>query len=202
MDQVEGLSPSKEKHQFYMSLEPTTSVPLDVAARLQLNIMIEPYDYINIFADVPRVFLPVLWFEQHVIMPPELAGEIGQALTIPSIVRVCGIIMVVFGVVLLLWTPVERVFFRRRRIAGTIGNKDQIAFNGVRSFNLTTEKGLLGASEKQNCKSTTATAIVLVDKLLEKPEKVPLTDSSPQLAPAEPESAPLIEGRNATIVKS
>uniref|UniRef100_A0A182W0M9 Scavenger receptor class B n=1 Tax=Anopheles minimus TaxID=112268 RepID=A0A182W0M9_9DIPT len=202
LDQVEGLNPSKEKHQFYMSLEPTTSVPLDVAARLQLNIMIEPYEHINLFSEVQRVFLPVLWFEQHVLMPAELAGEIGQALIIPSIVRLCGIIMVVFGVVMLLWMPLERMFFRRRRVAGTIGIKEQAALNGVRSFNITTEKGLLASSEKKNGKTTTATAIVLVDKLLEKPlEKQSLSDGT-QTSPAEPECAPLIDGRNVTIINS
>ncbi|XP_052891788.1 protein peste isoform X1 [Anopheles moucheti] len=202
LDQVEGLSPSKDKHQFYMSLEPTTSVPLDVAARLQLNIMIEPYENINIFSEVPRVFLPVLWFEQHVLMPAELAGEIGQALTIPSIVRCCGIVMVVFGVVMLLWVPLGRLFHRRRCVAGTtIGIKEQAALNGVCSFNLATEKGLLASSEKTNGKTTPATAIVLVDKLLEKPEKQPLADSA-QTSPDEPESAPLIDGRNVTIINS
>ncbi|XP_058118230.1 protein peste [Anopheles coustani] len=195
LDQVEGLSPSKEKHQFYMALEPTTSVPLDVAARLQLNIMIEPYDNINLFSEVPRVFLPVLWFEQHVLMPADLAGEIGTALTVPSIVRLTGIVMAACGLAIILWVPLECLFFRRRRVAS--GSKDHTGLNGARSFALVAEKGLLHASEKNG--KPLVGAIVLVDKLLpEMAEK----QSPSQSPPAEPESCPLIDGKNATIVKS
>ncbi|XP_058060508.1 protein peste-like isoform X1 [Anopheles bellator] len=201
LNQVEGLQPMKEKHQFYMSLEPTTSVPLDVAARLQLNIMIEPYENVNIFADVKRVFLPVLWFEQHVLMPADLVGEIAFALTVPSIVRFCGIVMVVCGVAMLLWMPLERMLCRRRRVASA--NRHQATtHNGIHSFANGADKCLLHSSEK-NGKPTT---IVLVDRLLvEKVEKQPLPDciTLPGNHPAmEPESFPLIDTKGTTIVKS
>ncbi|ETN61545.1 scavenger receptor class B, croquemort type [Anopheles darlingi] len=194
LDQVEGLSPSKEKHQFFMSLEPTTSVPLDVAARLQLNIMIEPYENVGIFSGVKRVFLPVLWFEQHVIMPPELSGEIAFALTIPSIVRVSGIVMCVCGIAMLFWIPLERMIFRGRRVVA-IGNKPPPsgAFNGVHAFTNGAEKGLLHATEKNGKPLTTL--------LLEKPEKQPLPECVGDRR-AEAECFPLIDGKSATIVKS
>lgn len=43
VNQVEGLVPDQSKHEFYMTLEPNTGVPLEVAARLQLNILVEEY---------------------------------------------------------------------------------------------------------------------------------------------------------------
>lgn len=63
LNQVEGLNPDKSKHQFYMTMEPvslrvrlrlisiktryftlqTTGIPLDVAARFQLNILIQSH---------------------------------------------------------------------------------------------------------------------------------------------------------------
>lgn len=63
------------------------------------------------------MFLPVLWFEQHVTMKPEFTGEIGQALSIPTTVRICGIVMIVLGVIMVAWTPFDRLMFRRRRRA-------------------------------------------------------------------------------------
>ncbi|XP_055605686.1 protein peste-like [Uranotaenia lowii] len=115
LNQVEGLNPDKSKHQFYMTMEPTTGIPLDVAARFQLNLLIEPQPNVALFSNVKKVFLPVLWFEQHVVMQPEFAGEIGQALSIPATARVIGIVLLVIGTLLLSWLPLESYIWRRRR---------------------------------------------------------------------------------------
>ncbi|XP_058824764.1 protein peste [Topomyia yanbarensis] len=115
LNQVEGLSPDRSKHQFYMTMEPTTGIPLDVAARLQLNILVESHPNIALYEDVERVFLPVLWFEQHVTMQPEFSGEIAQALSIPTTARICGIVMLVLGAVMIAWIPVEHFVFHPKR---------------------------------------------------------------------------------------
>lgn len=47
VNQVEGLNPSESKHKFYMTLEPNTGVPLEVAARLQLNMLVEEFPNIE-----------------------------------------------------------------------------------------------------------------------------------------------------------
>ena len=41
-DQVEGLNPDKDLHQFHIDLEPIMGVPSQVRARLQVNILVEP----------------------------------------------------------------------------------------------------------------------------------------------------------------
>lgn len=38
----DGLSPSKEKHEFSMVLEPNTGIPVEVNARMQINILLQP----------------------------------------------------------------------------------------------------------------------------------------------------------------
>ncbi|XP_055642568.1 protein peste [Toxorhynchites rutilus septentrionalis] len=115
LKQVEGLSPDKSKHQFYMTMEPTTGIPLEVAARFQLNILIEPHPNIALYEGVKRVFLPVLWFEQHVTMKPEFVGEIGHALSIPTTGRICGVVMLILGITMIVWTPADRMLSRRKR---------------------------------------------------------------------------------------
>lgn len=151
LNQVDGLNPDKSKHQLYMTMEPTMGIPLDVAARFQLNIMLESHPNIALYDDVPRIFLPVLWFEQHVTMTPEFSGEIAQALSIPTTARICGIVMLIIGVVMIAWTPIERLLAQKRRDAV----KDH-AGSGQ-------EKTLL----QQNLTTTAATILVVT------PEKDP-----------------------------
>lgn len=80
VNQVGGMSPDEEKHKFYMTFEPvsgrgkscvrkiliivlfqTLGIPLDVAARLQLNLLVRPSGSINLYKDVPEVYFPVMW---------------------------------------------------------------------------------------------------------------------------------------------
>lgn len=39
---VSGMAPNKDLHEFSLSLEPSTGIPLDVKARLQINILLQP----------------------------------------------------------------------------------------------------------------------------------------------------------------
>lgn len=41
-EQVEGLNPQKDLHEFHVDLEPTLAVPSKVRARLQVNVLVEP----------------------------------------------------------------------------------------------------------------------------------------------------------------
>lgn len=44
---ISGMMPDPEKHKFFIALEPTTGIPLQVHAALQLNIMIQNYKSIS-----------------------------------------------------------------------------------------------------------------------------------------------------------
>lgn len=44
IDAVSGMKPEREKHEFFMAVEPTTGVPVQVHGRIQINMMIEPDD--------------------------------------------------------------------------------------------------------------------------------------------------------------
>jgi len=73
LDGVEGLNPAKDLHQFHIDLEPTMAVPSSVRARLQVNILAQPDDYIDTVKDIDRRFMPMLWFE----ISADLDGDIG-----------------------------------------------------------------------------------------------------------------------------
>lgn len=44
---VTGISPNQSKHEFSLSLEPHTGIPLDVDAKIQINILIQPITHLK-----------------------------------------------------------------------------------------------------------------------------------------------------------
>lgn len=79
------------------------------------------------YADVPRHFMPILWFEQRVTTTPELAEELVMALKVPMIGQICSIIVIIIGLIMLLWFPVTKVI--RRHLASS--NQVHISEKGV-----------------------------------------------------------------------
>ncbi|KAG5684261.1 hypothetical protein PVAND_013497 [Polypedilum vanderplanki] len=119
LQQVDGLQPVKEKHQFFMSFEPKTAIPLEVAARFQINLFVEPISAIDLYRDVPKKFMPILWFEQHVKMSKSIANEIKIVLKMPRWGQLVGIAAAVIGFCIVLVIPlkivIERLCFSHKR---------------------------------------------------------------------------------------
>lgn len=42
---VSGLKPNKSEHEFSLSLEPNTGIPLEVDAKIQINVLIQPQEF-------------------------------------------------------------------------------------------------------------------------------------------------------------
>lgn len=98
LNQVEGMKPNKEKHQFFMTLEPKTSLPLEIAGRFQLNVLMRPIKNIKMYRDVPTKFLPVVWFEQYFKVDNKLTLMIKLMLWIPLIGQILGFIIAITGI--------------------------------------------------------------------------------------------------------
>lgn len=116
-EQVEGMKPDKDKHQFFMSFEPVknifeclqyfhklsfqkTAFPLEIAARFQLNLLMTPIPRFNLYQNVPRKFMPVLWFEQHVVASKGIANIVKLILALPVGGQILGVIFVIIGLTL------------------------------------------------------------------------------------------------------
>lgn len=108
LDNVNGVHPSKDKHEFYIVLEPTTGIPLEVAARVQLNMLVRPVPNVGLFREAPTLFLPMLWFEQKLTIPEEMANELAIAVAIPSIGYIFAITLIFIGFSCILWIPIDR----------------------------------------------------------------------------------------------
>lgn len=113
LNQVEGMNPSRDKHEFYITLEPMTGIPLDVAARLQINMLIRPIPNVTLYQHAPHMFFPVLWFEQKVTIPGEMASEIKTVVTMPVTGYMAIAIVFVIGLILTFWWPVARMINRK-----------------------------------------------------------------------------------------
>ncbi|CAH2077138.1 unnamed protein product, partial [Iphiclides podalirius] len=73
---VTGMEPDPERHSFYFAVEPRLGVPLDVSARFQFNVWIEPTPNIELYANVPKMLFPIFWVEQRVRMEDQLLSEL------------------------------------------------------------------------------------------------------------------------------
>ncbi|XP_035433639.2 protein peste-like isoform X2 [Spodoptera frugiperda] len=75
-EMVTGLQPDPDAHSFYFAVEPKLGVPLDVAARFQLNLYLEPSENIGLYEDVPRMLFPIFWVEQRVQVQDDVLAEL------------------------------------------------------------------------------------------------------------------------------
>uniref|UniRef100_U5EUH2 Putative plasma membrane glycoprotein cd36 n=1 Tax=Corethrella appendiculata TaxID=1370023 RepID=U5EUH2_9DIPT len=146
VNQVDGLNPTKEKHEFSLTLEPYTGIALDVAARFQLNVLIQPDTHISLYEDVQKIFLPVLWFEQRVTMTKDVADEISVALSVPIYGQMIGVVILIIGLSLIFLYLFKKILcLQQRRIKdveesvkfqpNVIDKKNQIAIKEMNPSN-------------------------------------------------------------------
>lgn len=104
LNYTEGLSPSADKHAFYISLDPGTGIPVEVAARLQINIHVQPFPNIALYQNAPTMFFPAIWFEQKVQIPSDVIADLKMAASMPTIGYICAGIVIAIGAILLAFT--------------------------------------------------------------------------------------------------
>lgn len=66
LSKVNGLTPDRDKHEFYIDLEPRTGSPVTLSARVQLNVAISKPPGLVRFRNVPEIMFPVFWQELSV----------------------------------------------------------------------------------------------------------------------------------------
>ncbi|XP_054741988.1 protein peste-like [Anastrepha obliqua] len=173
VQQVDGMQPEQDKHEFYMILEPRTGVALEVAARFQVNMLVEPIKGITLYENVPRVFFPLIWFEQKVRITPDLAADLQLLPKVLMGGQIFACICFGVGLILLCWYPIELLWTRQRSV-------------DLKSTPTTVENG------KQLAKFSS------VEELKNRPPPVVTANNNKTL-----DSSPLLErgnGKSATIV--
>lgn len=111
-NKVNGMNPDRKRHQMYVTLEPTTGIPLDVAARFQMNLLLQPIEGISLYSGVPTIFFPMLWFEESVQITPELAQPLKMLLALPVVGMYCSLGALLLGLFILVFVGAFRVLAR------------------------------------------------------------------------------------------
>ncbi|KAK3923344.1 Protein peste [Frankliniella fusca] len=113
---VRGMRPRADRHSFFIALEPTYGIPLDVAARFQINLMVRRDADIYMLAKVPeRLMFPVIWFEQRAAITPALATPLRLLLLLPTLLLGAAGALAAAGVGCLAAALLLRAQRRRRR---------------------------------------------------------------------------------------
>ncbi|XP_046415486.1 protein croquemort-like isoform X2 [Neodiprion fabricii] len=99
---ITGMEPREGKYNFEMVLEPTTGIPLNVKAQMQINILVEPVNGIALLTGIPaETYIPMLWFSQEAQLSEELASQMKMLLELPMLGHVGFTIIGAIGLVLL-----------------------------------------------------------------------------------------------------
>ncbi|XP_046803707.1 protein peste isoform X1 [Lucilia cuprina] len=107
LERIEGLKPEKEKHEFFMTLEPNAGVPMDVGGGFQANYLLESIEGINGFNNLPRTFIPIMWAEERVRVTSEIAAEIALVPLIVLLGQLLTGILLAIGVIMICWYPTK-----------------------------------------------------------------------------------------------
>jgi scavenger receptor class B protein 1 len=109
-DQVEGLNPIKEKHEFFVGLEPTTGIPIKVASRLQANVLFRNDPGVTLFKDIKDTIIPAMWVEYEVTVHEGKVADLKMAVMMASMGRIVGIVLIAIGIILVIFIPVLNIF--------------------------------------------------------------------------------------------
>lgn len=85
---------------------------MEVAARFQINLLIEPISSISLYEKVQKKFMPILWFEQHVKMSDSIADEIKFILKMPSLGQKMGCLAILIGILQIICIPTLKTLKR------------------------------------------------------------------------------------------
>jgi hypothetical protein len=81
--QVGGLSPNRESHGLFLSIEPMTGIPLQALVRLQINLHIQEVDDISGTKGIKESYVPVMYFNNNATIDDGTAKMLRNDIMIP-----------------------------------------------------------------------------------------------------------------------
>lgn len=101
LNAIEGLSPQKELHESYMTLDEKLSITLETAARFQTNVLLEQFGSISLFKNVPKILMPLFFVEQKFLIDESDASQLYYGLLIFNLSKYAGFVLIFLGTCLL-----------------------------------------------------------------------------------------------------
>lgn len=101
LENVIGLKPDSKIHQSYMDLLTDLGLPLNVAIKFQMNLILEDISKISKFSNLQNIkYFPIIWFDEEFTINDEIANRLKFVLnTLPFIARCCAGCFLLFGMI-------------------------------------------------------------------------------------------------------
>jgi len=111
------LAPTETQHSSYLTMMPKEGIPLEVAIRLQINVLYRPFVGcpVEMFADVEPTFYPAIWFETATTLPDDLASDMKMLKIVPYLGTYIGMFSLGMGVSLAVLGPLIIFIMRKMR---------------------------------------------------------------------------------------
>ncbi|XP_068907836.1 sensory neuron membrane protein 2-like [Tenebrio molitor] len=111
---TQGLTPMRELHESFISLEPKSGIALSFAIRFQYNIYVKRVEEINMLSKISDGMFPILWTEEISQSGPEKIQFFQNVMYILKILNIGKYSSVVLGVLVMLLS-VMLVFYHKVR---------------------------------------------------------------------------------------
>jgi len=88
----QGIEPTQGFYDSFFRIEPSSSIPVEVKMKLQLNVFLRKVKGIEyLFKEVPDLMFPVFWFETEITMEEQMLRSLQMLLITPKIIQASGI---------------------------------------------------------------------------------------------------------------
>ncbi|KAJ8959905.1 hypothetical protein NQ318_011642 [Aromia moschata] len=100
---INGMKPDKKKHEFFITIEPKSGIVMDIAAAMQVNLLLQPIERLSLYSNVPKVYVPLFYFTQRLNLTDELASSLRLIQNLPEYSNYTSLILVGLGLICILW---------------------------------------------------------------------------------------------------
>lgn len=108
-NKIEGLNPNPIEHSFYMDFENTLGIPLNIAARMQINIVLEQNDELEFSSNMTQkeIYFPQFWFSSSANVDDDMIEQLDFLINgVPYYICLISFLFVFIGCLTLLSTTV------------------------------------------------------------------------------------------------
>lgn len=95
-------------------------MPTNIKAQFQVNVLIEPIAGISMFRDVPKMFVPMMWFRERATITPELAVKVLLIHNLPVIIVALCYTLAGIGLIMATLSIAKLCLSRRRSSDGEL----------------------------------------------------------------------------------
>ena len=118
MDQfAEGsLSPNASQHSTYFVIDTVSGIPLEVVARFQVNMFMEPIPELSMFKHLKRpLFMPAFWFETKMELADDMKIKVWLLSNLEGVMVAMGLGVALLAVAIVVILAVVRCTSRKRQ---------------------------------------------------------------------------------------